>query len=868
MTKIVIIDGNSLLFRAFYATYNEDKDKIMHNSNGVHTNAIFAFSNMIASIVSSLNKNDGIFVAFDKGKNTFRHKEYKEYKANRKPLDPLLKEQLPIAREFLDSINVLFYEDDEIEADDIAGIMATKASLEGYKVYIYTSDKDYLQLINDNITIQLIKKGLKDVHTMNEETFFNERGIKPYQIVDYKGLMGDPSDNLKGIPKVGDKTAKELIKKYGDLENIISSASSLTPSLAKNIEEFKDQGRFCKELAKINTHFEIPYSPTQTIYKGYDFNLLKEFANKYEFHNLINKFPKEKRIESNKDEKITYLEITSFDDIKIPDEFGFSIDSEDINYHQATLYGFSFYFNDKNYYISLENALKSQYFLSILQDENYKKYVFDYKLIKCILARYNIDLKGLKFDLLISTYLLNPSINQDINSILSYYGINIQYAFNNASLSLFNNSNPLLSSIKSYYSYILNEKIISKLLELNQYNLLVNIELPLANVLANMEIEGFPCSKKTLQEFGENYKTKINEITKLIYELVGHEFNINSTKELSQVLYDELGLKANKKRSTSIEFLKELIDYSPVVALVLEYRKYSKLLSTYVNGIIPYIDSENKIHAVFNQAVTQTGRLSSSEPNLQNISVRDDESKMLRKAFFYEDEKLNILSLDYSQIELRILASLSNCKPLIEIFNNNEDIHSATAKKVFHLNREPTSQERRKAKAVNFGIVYGISDWGLAEQLNISISEAKSIISSFYNEFPEIKDYLESIINDAIDKGYVETIFKRRRYLPELKSDNYTIREFGKRAAMNAPIQGSAADLIKIAMIKVDLGLKKEGFKAKIVSQIHDELILKVGDDEKEKVFNFVKNIMENCVKLNVPLKVEGGYAKTWFDAK
>ena len=867
MAKIIIVDGNSLLFRAYYALYNIDKDKLMHSKDGTPTNAIFAFSNMLVSLLNQLNKGDGIFVAFDKGAKTFRHKTLESYKANRPPCPEDLIVQFPIARELLDSLNILYYEADDYEADDIAGNMAKLAEKAGYKVQIYTSDKDYLQLINENISIKLIKKGLKDIHEMNSETFKEEWGFEPKYIPDFKGLNGDSSDNLKGIPKIGEKTAKTLISTYGSFEEIFNHVDELKPAISKSFKENFEQGKISKELAIIQTDFDLPYSPSETVYQGYSFDVISNFCSKYSFQTLLNKLSKSLRIQNETLNKIEVEEDVDPTKLTIPNEFGFSIDITDENYHDAELLGFAISFNNKNYYFSTNNPANLNYFKEILENKDNLIYCYDFKKIKCVLSRYGINVKRLKFDLLLASYLIDPSIKNDLNSVLSYFSIDINYAYEN-SISLFSTNNPLLTGIEAHYSYSLYNKIINKLKELNQLELLLDIEQPLTIVLADMEIEGFPVDKNYLVELGNKYKKNIEEISKDIYFYAGKEFNINSPKELAEVLYDDLKLKTNKKRSTSIEYLKELLNEHPIIYKILEYRKYSKLLSTYVNGILPYIKEDNLIHATFNQALTQTGRLSSSEPNLQNITVRDEESKQIRKAFYYKDEALSILSLDYSQIELRVLASLSNATSLINTFNHDKDIHSETAKKIFHLDREPTSLERRKAKAVNFGIIYGISDWGLAEQLEIPVKEAKEIIISFNNAFPEIKEYLDSIIEDAKNKGYSSTLFNRRRYLPDLNSSNYQLREFSKRAAMNAPIQGSAADIIKIAMIKVGKALKENNLKSKLVNQIHDELILKLYEDEKEKVYNLVKNIMETCVSLKVCLKVEGGYAKTWFDAK
>ena len=737
---------------------------------------------------------------------------------------------------------------------------------ENYKVEIYTSDRDYLQLIDDNITIELIKKGLKDIQEMNETTFIEEWGFKPIQIIDYKALRGDDSDNLKGIPGIGDKTAKELIKNFGSYEEIIKNADT-SKKIGQNIIKFQENGRLCK-LATIKTDDEIPLNKDDLIYKGYDFNKLNNFMQKYDFKTLINKIPSSLRKKSEENEKVSFKNVTSSIEFleEINDYMGIAIDISNENYHYATLLGVSIYVNNKNLYISKENLLKDDKLLGKIKDSNIKKYAFDFKKIYVVFKNNGIEINGLFFDLLLASYLIEPSMSNELQNVLSYFGIDISYTLNNESLF---NDESLLSCISANYSYKLEEKVINILKENKQLDLLYEIEQPLTIVLANMEIEGFPLNKDKLLEFRDNFQTKIDELRKAIVTLSGVEFNLNSPKQLGEILYDKLNLTpSSKSRSTSAENLLKMIDKHPIIPLILEYRKYSKILSTYVDGLMPFIDENGLIHATFNQALTTTGRLSSSEPNLQNISVRDEEGKMIRKAFFYNDPKLNILSLDYSQIELRILAHLSNSKTMINVFNSDEDIHSETAKKIFHLDREPTSLERRHAKAVNFGIVYGISDWGLADQLKISVTEAKEIIASFYKEFPEIKAFLNSLIAQAEIKGYTTTMFNRHRYLKNINSQNYTEREFEKRAAMNAPIQGSAADLIKIAMIQVYNALKEGNYKAKIVSQIHDEIILKVDDDEKDEVLNLVKSIMENCVQLNVKLKVDGGSAKTWYDAK
>ena len=864
MSKIIVIDGNSLLFRAFYATYY-DPSNIMRTKSGQATNAIFAFSNMITSLLTNLKKGDGIFVGFDAGKHTFRHQEYKDYKANRPELPKDLITQFPIARELLDKLNIIHYECDNLEADDICGIIANKAQKEGYKVYIYTSDKDYLQLIDENITIELIKKGLKDIKEMTPQTFKEEWGFEPIQITDYKGLRGDDSDNLKGIPGVGDKTAKQLISQFGDLESIIQNADTKT-KVGRNIIEFQDNGRMCKHLAIIAKDQEIPIEVNETIYNGYKFNSVSEFANKYEFKSLVSKLPKLFKQEEKHNEKVDFCEVFDSNSIDFDDKIGIDVDIENVNYHDAVFNGLAFTTSSKTFYISKANLLKDEKLLSILKNPDIKKFAFDFKKVRYVLAKNNIEVNGLFFDLILASYLIDSSIKNDIESVLNYYSIDISYA--TTKNLLFDDSTKQISIATSFYSIGLFEEIKEKLLARNQYELLVNIEQPLTIVLCDMELEGFPLDKETLLSFKTIYQEKLDILTKEIHLLAGEEFNINSPKQVSHILFEKLNLKSNRKGSTSVEFLEMIKNEHPIISKILEYRKYAKIISTYVDGLIPFIHDDGKVHSTFNQALTTTGRLSSSEPNLQNISTRDEEGKQIRKAFFYKDPTLSILSLDYSQIELRILAHLSDAKSMIEFFNNDEDVHASTAIKIFNLDREPTSAERRRAKTVNFGIVYGISDYGLSEQLDCPISEAKEIIKNFYQAFPEIKKFLNHLIDDATEKGYAETMFHRRRYLPELQSSQYQVREFAKRAAMNAPIQGSAADLMKVSMIQVYNAIKEKGFKSKIVSQIHDELIFKVYEDEKEEFYKTVKEIMENSVKLKVKLKVDGGYARDWFSAK
>ncbi len=864
MKKAYVVDGNSLLFRAFYATYRGDETQILRTKSGVPTNALFAFANMINKILASLKKEDALFVAFDTGRATFRHLEDEQYKANRKPCPPLLKEQMPIVREFLKSLNIFTYEKEGFEADDLAGTYAKKAAKEGYDVIVYTSDRDYLQLIDDNITIHILKTGMSNIMIMDEKAMMEEYGIKPLQIIDYKGLRGDASDNLPGIPGVGDKTAIKLIQDYGSFEKIMEIAPTLKSKVGESLVNNREMGELSYRLAKIDINVELPFEIKDTIYDGYDFNNISSFSNKYELKQFMNKLPSNWKMNSALDEEISFEEVKSLKGLDFKDGVGIALDMEAGNYNDAYIYGIALSNEEHHYYIKADDFSDS-FLKEILEDESIKKYCYDYKAISVALHKLGLNVKGLYFDVLLASYLIDSSLENKATSIMRFFGYDIEVT---KEISLFDNSNPLQAVKLAYYSKKIANKVFSELDKLQCLKLYQEVELPLCEVLIDMEIEGFPLDRKTLEEFGESFKKELKEAESKIYELAGEQFNIDSPKQVGEILFNKLGLPAsNKKQSTSVEVLKSLKGYHPIIDEILTYRKYAKLLSTYVTGLSNHVREDGKIHAIFNQAQTATGRLSSSEPNLQNVSIRDEEGKMIRKAFYYKDENDWILSLDYSQIELRILASLCGSKALQDVFRSKEDIHASTAKAVFHIDN-PTAEQRRRAKAVNFGIIYGISDWGLSEQIGVSPKEAKQIITSFYDAYPEVGMYFQRVVADANKNLYASTLLGRRRYLRELNDQNYQVREFARRAAMNAPIQGTAADLIKIAMIKVNNALKEKKLKTKLVLQIHDELLFKVPSEEKDTVLPLVKDIMEHAMDLDVNLEVDGGYGRSWYDAK
>lgn len=865
MPRLIIVDGNSLLFRAYYATAYPGVE-IMRSHDGTPTNAIFAFSSMINKILGTMSEGESIFVAFDTGKPTFRKEKLETYKANRKPAPEDLITQFPMSRDFLRSLNIFQYEKEGFEGDDIAGTVAKQAEAKGYDVEIYTSDRDFLQLVTDKITVNIIKKGMSDVAAMTPSKVLEEWGFEPVKIIDYKGLRGDSSDNLPGIPGVGEKTATKLIQTYGDFDNIVAHAEEIGGKVGKAILENQELGRTSRDLAIIMPDVELPFAIEDLVYPGYDFSAINEFCQKFDLKSVVNKIQPKWKIKNLNVTDIKYEKISNFESIDLGRDIGIALDFVDDNYTESGIYGLTISSNKKQYYIDIESAKKDVKLLAVLADPTIKKYSYDYKAIKVALHTCGIEIEGNYFDLLLAAYLIDSSAKNNLELVLNMFGVD----FSNAddSMSLFSNENPQKTSQIAYFSRELYSKAMAELVKNNAVDLYNNLEIPLTTTLANIEIEGFPLDAEVLDKYGDVFKQKIDVLTEEIYALAGEKFNIASPKQIGEILFNKLGLKGNSKMSTNVDVLKELEDKHPIVPKILEYRKYFKLITTYIDGLKVHIKADGKIHAKFNQALTSTGRLSSSEPNLQNISTRDEESKEIRKAFYYKDEDYSILSLDYSQIELRVLASLSDCKELKRIFESGEDIHSATAKKVFNLQGEPTSLQRRRAKTVNFGIVYGISDWGLADQLGISNKEARELIENFYASFPEISIFFQKVIQNATTDGYVSTLLGRRRYLRELHDSNYQVREYAKRAAMNAPVQGTAADLIKIAMIKVDNALKEGNYKSKIVCQIHDELILKVHKDEKDSVYNLVKNTMENALKIDVPLLVDGDFGKTWYDAK
>ncbi len=864
MKKLLVIDGNSLLFRAYYATAYGG-GAIMSTKDGTPTNAIFAFANMLAKILSSFQGGESIFIGFDADGHTFRKEEFGAYKANRKPVPPDLVKQFPLSRDLCKALGILCYEEHGIEADDICGTVAKWGSQHGYEVKVYTSDKDYLQLIDDHISISLLKTGLSNMDLVTQGNMKEKFGFEPLQIIDFKGLRGDSSDNLPGIPGVGDKTAVKLINEYGSFEKILEVAPTQKGKVWQSIVENASLGRQCYHLATIVTDASLPFTLEDLEYHGYRFEEVNAFANKYELKQFLSRLPLSLKIGAKEKKEIVEKEIDSFQGVSLSAPLGVALDLDFNEYHDEKPLGIAISSDGEVFYQSIENFLKDRLIQNILEEPSFEKNVYDGKATIYALHSLGVELKGIKNDLLLAAYLLDSSITSNPSLVYSSFGVDIDVE--EEGMSLLSSGKRKTTMRMAYYANELVDKAISSLKSVDAYRLYSEVEMPLMLVLAKMEIEGFPLHQEVLEDYGREFAAKRNHWQKEVYRLAGKEFNINSPKQVGEVLFDDLKLRNPKKGSTSVEVLTELQHDHPVIPAILTYRKYAKLMSTYIEGLEPFIKEDGHIHSYFNQAQTSTGRLSSSSPNLQNISARDEEGAQIRKAFYYDDPDVVMLSLDYHQIELRILAALSGCKKYIDVFNSGRDVHTETAKMIFHV-EEVDSLMRRRAKAVNFAIIYGTTVFGLAQQIDASWEVAKEVIRNFYLSYPEVGDYLNRIIHDAETKGYVTTMFGRRRYLREINDSNYMKREAARRAALNAPVQGSAADLIKLAMVQVDRFLSENKLKTKMVLQIHDELLFRVPKDELDFVKENVTKIMENAIQLPVKLTVEAGVGHSWYEAK
>ncbi len=879
MKKLILIDGNSLLYRAYYATAYSGT--LMKSSKGLPTNALYAFSVMMLNILENYEFSH-MLVAFDAGKTTFRHETYKEYKGKRKPTPDELLQQIPITKQLLDVLNVKRYELELYEADDIIGTLSRLAETKGFdEIDIISSDKDLLQLVTDKTHVNLTQKGLTEIEEYTVEHLKEVYGLTPNQIIDLKGLMGDASDNIPGVPGVGQKTALKLLSAYQSVENLLNHTEALKGKLKEKIESNKEIARLSKNLATINTSSPIDITLDDTLYHPYDEDKLIDFFQSVDFQSLIKKV----NLNKTKEEKEEIFNYTIVDDSTSLDSILLNnstiiIETFGQNYHKSELLGLAIVNEKGRFYIPFDIIEQSLTVEMFLKDPTIKKTTFDLKKAKVALKWKGYDLNGVTFDLLTAAYIVNPSISkEDFKVIATYfhyqdvsydeevYGKNTKY--HHPGIEAVS-----LHAMKKCVALEKLKKVVEdQLKENDQYKLYHELELPLSIVLADMEYEGIKIDRVSLDDLGNRLKKRIEDVEGEIHQLAGKSFNVSSPKQLGEVLFEDLKLRVIKKTktgySTSIDVLEKLKDEHPIIEKIMEYRTMTKLYSTYVEGLRQVIYKDDKVHTIFNQALTATGRLSSTEPNIQNIPIRYEEGRQIRRSFVPSHKGDFILSADYSQIELRILAHLSNAHNLIEAFVNDLDIHTKTAMDVFGVKKdEVTSLMRRQAKAVNFGIIYGISAFGLSENLGIQPKEAQKFIDKYLETYPGIKEFMDKIVHEAKLNGYVETLFKRRRYIPELTSKNYNVRQFGERTAMNAPIQGSAADIIKIAMINVYNRIEKEKLQSKLLVQVHDELIFDVKKEELEKMKKIVEEEMENAVSLQVPLKVDMNYGHSWYDAK
>lgn len=867
MEELILIDGNSLLFKAFYAT--SYTGNYMVNRNGIPTNGVYGFARMVEKIISTNPKY--VIVAFDYGKKTFRNELLDTYKATRKETPQELVPQFALAREYLTAHNITWYEVEGYEGDDIIGTLVDFGEKNNLKVSVYTGDKDANQLISPQTTIYRTVKGVTELDIYNEQTLLDKYGLKPDQFRDFLGLMGDSSDNIPGIKGVGEKTALKLLHQYGTIEGLQEHQDEIKGKMGEKIRAGMEDALMSKKVATILRDIPIDVDLEKATYQGYDYETLKSFYEKYDMNSLIKSMTIEAAPKKElKLEIVDHMPEITKDSAVYPSIY-------DTNYHRSIILGYGIYNDEQAYFISYENALKDESFLAYLKDENKKKYGYDIKSA-VIGSRWNgIEINGYIFDLSLATYVLEPAIKEELKYVCTHFDYEgVQYdeeVFGKGAKKHIPEDDILASHIvsKAKAIYELKDVVTKELKDKNQYELYENIELPVTRILGEMEFAGTEIDLDVLKEMDTAFDETIEKLANDIYRISGTTFNISSPKQLGQVLFENLGLKGGKKTktgySTSQDVLEKIIDAHPVVPLVLEYRMLTKLSSTYLKGLQEQVFPDNKIHTIYKQTLTHTGRLSSVDPNLQNIPVRSEEGKLIRKAFVSHNGYL--VSFDYSQIELRILAHMAHVTNLIDAFNQGKDIHRHTAALVFGVkDEEVTPQMRSQAKAVNFGIIYGMSEFRLSKDIGMSISEARDFINKYFETYPEVKTYMDEVVETCKKQGYVSTLLNRKRYIPTINDKNFMVRQQAQRYAMNTPIQGTGADILKLAMIEVDKALKEKNLKSQMILQVHDELIFDVFEDELEEVMSLVKEKMENCIKMDVPLIVEGNYAKNWCELK
>ena len=854
MEKVILVDGNNLLFRSYFATAYTGN--VMRNSKGFPTNALYGFILMMNKIIEE-EKPKYIAVAFDIGKN-FRKEKYPTYKDGRAKTPDELKEQIPYSRKILDAMGIKYFELEPYEADDIIGTLAKQAELDPeFDATIISSDKDLLQLISPQVDVKLLKQ--KDYIRYNRDNFYKDYNFEPIRMIDFKALSGDPSDNIPGVKGVGEKSAISLLSKYDTIEDIYDHIDEIKGATHDKLVNDKESAFVSKELATIYKEVPIDTDFNNLIYNGPKEDELVKLYTDLEFKSFIKKYEVKKE-NVNKDVKT--IVVNDIKDIKESDIYSYYIETDESNYHKANIIGMSLATNTDSYYINKELIMDV---INLIKDKTL--YTFDLKKNIVLLNKSGIKCPNTIYDLMISSYLLEMSESDDISVLMGNDGIEMPKLSDLVKLD----DNKELIVKKARYIYDTRDELITKLKSEEMYDLFNNVEMPLISVLAKMEIEGIKCDANVLDSMAGEYKIKIDELTKEIYKLAGVEFNIASPKQLGDILFETLNLPYGKKNksgySTDVKVLQKLVDVHPIIKYIMEYRNVTKLYNTYLVGLKDYIYEDGKVHTIYKQNLTRTGRLSSVEPNLQNIPARDEDGRKVRQAFKPSNDLL--MSSDYSQIELRILAHISGSKELQESFIKGEDIHSRVAADIHGKDiKDVLPSERKAAKAVIFGIVYGITGFGLGEDLGISPKQAKEFIEKYYELYPGVKNYMESIVKEAYSEGVVRTLFNRKRTIGELQSKNFMIRQAGERIALNTPIQGTEADIMKMAMIKVDEEFEKNNIKSKMILQVHDELIFDCIKEEKEIVQKIVKDAMENIIKLDVPIIVSSDFGDDWYTTK
>ncbi|CAH1200021.1 DNA polymerase I [Paenibacillus allorhizoplanae] len=887
MDKLIIIDGNSIAFRAFYAL------PLLSNSSGLHTNAVYGFTTMLLKLIEE-EKPTHFLVAFDAGKITFRHKEYTEYKGGRAKTPTELSEQFPLIKELLKAFKIPQFELSGYEADDIIGTLTKEADARGEKVLLVSGDKDMLQLASEQVTVAITRKGISEMDRFDPEAIKEKYGLTPDQIIDLKGLMGDTSDNIPGIPGVGEKTALKMLHDFGTVEEVLANTASLKGKMKEKVEEHAKSALMSKELATIYREVPMETAWESFRYDGFDGQALSSMFRKLEFKSLLEKMDFGSVSVEAEDLVIESLEAVAVTEAnmgelvaKLDDHAAIHVEAVGENPHQAVMVGVVWFIDDgaanTSYYVpfALLQSEAGKPLRDWLGDASKKKQLFDLHRAQLALAWQGIHLAGVDFDVLLAAYLLDPT-----ESNLSLSGLSVKYGLPSvkADEDVFGKGAkfrlPELAALsdhvgrKAMAMARMVPVLRDELEKSEMHQLFYELELPLSGVLAEMEMRGIAVDAEGLKTLGVELGKQLDTIMSSIYKLAGVEFNINSPKQLGEVLFEKLGLPASKKTktgySTDAEVLERLAPYNEVVGQILHYRSLAKLQSTYVEGLLKEVRPETgKVHTYYRQTIAATGRLSSQFPNLQNIPIRLEEGRKIRKVFVPSEPGWYILAADYSQIELRVLAHISQDEKLKEAFLQNMDIHTKTAMDVFGVEESAVdSNMRRQAKAVNFGIVYGISDYGLSQNLDITRREAAQFIEQYFAVFQGVRRYMDEIVKDARRDGYVTTLLQRRRLLPEITHSNFNIRSFAERTAMNTPIQGTAADIIKLAMVQMADRLVKEGLKSRMLLQVHDELVFEVPADELETMKELVPEVMAAALKLDVPLRADVDFGLTWYDAK